>query len=67
MTENSAVLAYLKTGGSLTCRKSINMGLSDNLRSRISNLIDQGVEIQKASITVKKANGEQATVRKYWL
>lgn len=67
MTENSAVLAYLKTGAPLTCLKAIRLGISYNLRSRISNLIDEGVDIERARKTIKNRNGDRATVREYWL
>lgn len=67
MTENDRVLKYLKDGHRLTCAKAIRLGITYNLRSRISNLIDYGVGIDKSWKTVKKVNGDQATVREYRL
>lgn len=66
MSENLKVLAYLKTGKSLTCFKAIKLGLSHNLRSRISNLEDNHV-IKKAWVYVKRADGQMARVRSYSL
>ena len=67
MSENAKVLQYLESGGSLTCAGAIRLGITHNLRSRISNLIADGVSIAKSWKTVNKRNGDRATVRVYSL
>lgn len=44
------ILAYLQTGAPLTCLKSIQLGLSHNLRSRISNIRDAGYKIKSVQV-----------------
>lgn len=46
------VLDYLKTGASLTCLEAIQLGLTHNLRSRISNLKDAGNIIHSEKVKV---------------
>ena len=67
MSENQKVLQHFKRGMHLTCFDAIRLGLTHNLRSRISNLIDQGHDIQKQFIQVTKKDGSTAMVKEYWL
>ncbi len=67
MSENQKVLKYLKSGKSITCFKAIKLGLTYNLRSRISNIIDMGHSVKKSWVSVKRSDGEMARVRSYSL
>ncbi|MDD3443178.1 MAG: helix-turn-helix domain-containing protein [Sulfurimonas denitrificans] len=49
-SQNAKILAYLQTGKSLTCLEAMQMGLTHNLRSRISNLRDAGYNISSVKI-----------------
>lgn len=49
-SQNSKILAYLQTGKSLTCLEAMQMGLTHNLRSRISNLREAGYTINSVKV-----------------
>ncbi|MCW8932194.1 MAG: helix-turn-helix domain-containing protein [Gammaproteobacteria bacterium] len=49
-SQNSKILAYLQTGASLTCLEAMQMGLTHNLRSRISNLREAGHAIKSVKV-----------------
>ena len=66
MSENAEILKYLKTGNKLTCLKAIRLGLSHNLRSRISDL-DKNHCISRQYINVTKRGGKRANVMQYWI
>jgi len=60
-SQSAKILAYLQTGNSLTCLESMQLGLSHNLRSRVSNLKEAGYNI--VSEMVKTNTGFVAKYR----
>ena len=44
-SQNARVLAYLQDGNSLTCLEAMQLGLTHNLKSRISDFKKAGVKI----------------------
>jgi hypothetical protein len=51
-SQNFKILEYLKTGASLTCLESMQMGFSHNLRSRVSDLKRAGYDVRSKKIDV---------------
>ena len=52
-SQNSKILEYLKSGATLTCLEAVKMGLSHNLRSRISDLKRAGYDVTSRLIDTK--------------
>lgn len=46
------VLAYLQSGKSLTCLEAIQLGLTHNLKSRISDLKKSGYNIKSEKVNI---------------
>jgi len=67
MSDTLKVLGYLKTGRPLTVYSAGKRGLTQDLRSRISNIIDKGFKIEKSWINITRADGVIARVREYRL
>jgi hypothetical protein len=67
MSDTLKVLGYLKTGRPLTVYSAGKRGLTQDLRSRISDLINKGHVIEKDWVTITRIDGAKAQVREYRL
>lgn len=51
-SQNAKILEYLNSGKTLTCLEAIQIGLSHNLKSRISDLNKAGYNIKSKKVKV---------------
>ena len=51
-SQNSKILAYLKTGPRLTCLDAKKLGFGMNLRSRVSDLKRAGYDVQSKQVNL---------------
>lgn len=67
MTQNQMLLNHLLAGNSITQLEALNLYGIGRLASRVNDLKDRGVYVRSNFVKVKKANGDTARVKEYWL
>lgn len=67
MTQNERVAQYMREFGSITSYEAFrDLGIS-RLASRIHDLTESGLQIERENVKVKNRFGETTTVTRYWI